>query len=420
MKNDKNILDYLFLCIIINLIPVGLLSVFRISDKLYTITTLIAYIAQSALILWIAKDKIKTTTPKMIAILCVICLLQVITQIINYVNFGGVQIKDFANMIAVITNIYLFFFLCTQYQITREQFLKFMEQMILLGLIACVFNILFNFGSIIKIFNIETAYSVDIKSFFANRNQFGIFLLIMILSNLYIITNKRDKKYKFLQVFFSLNLLLTMSRNAMVGLFIIYGIRFILMLKEKSKNLDKKQVKLLIITTMLWVIVFVLVITTIPEIWKIVDKYIIRSYTITGESGRIKVWKNGIDILKYNPLTGVGRFQAADLNQRMYDSILNQFHSIYVETIVGYGIIGLLALIYFFYYLIKNIKSSSTNQKDKEILLMSIGLFLFISCFESLCRFAIGYVDTITMIYFMVLPFIYSNQRLKKEETKNE
>ena len=39
-QNDKDILNYLFTCIVINIIPIMLLGEFNIPNKIYTILTL--------------------------------------------------------------------------------------------------------------------------------------------------------------------------------------------------------------------------------------------------------------------------------------------------------------------------------------------------------------------------------------------
>ena len=47
MLKKKSILDKLFLCIILNLIPSAMLGVFHISNKIYTILYGIVYIIQT-------------------------------------------------------------------------------------------------------------------------------------------------------------------------------------------------------------------------------------------------------------------------------------------------------------------------------------------------------------------------------------
>ena len=53
-------------------------------------------------------------------------------------------------------------------------------------------------------------------------------------------------------------------------------------------------------------------------------------------------------------------------------------------------------------------------------MLISVVVFLVISCFETTCRLSIGYADTISMIYFIAIPIIYSNIKGQKVEEENK
>ena len=66
MEQNKNILNYLFICIVINIIPTVLLGEFNISNKIYTLLTIGVYVIQTLIMLWYIKDKIKTTSKKMV------------------------------------------------------------------------------------------------------------------------------------------------------------------------------------------------------------------------------------------------------------------------------------------------------------------------------------------------------------------
>ena len=144
--------------------------------------------------------------------------------------------------------------------------------------------------------------------------------------------------------------------------------------------------------------------------------------TSTGDltSGRTKVWANGIEIWQNNPLIGVGRFQAININMTIYNSNLNQFHNIYIETLVSYGIVGLVGLAYIIIREMKEVKNSLIDKISKKLMIISIAVFLVISFFETTCRFAIGYVDTLNMIFYFTIPLIYANIKGEKEEVGNE
>lgn len=420
MEQNKNILNYLFICIVINIIPTVLLGEFNISNKIYTLLTIGVYVIQTLIMLWYIKDKIKTTSKKMVISIIIFFILQVITQIVNIVNFGIIEIKDIANILAVAINIYIFVYIASKFEVTKEQFVDFMKKMILLGVVSCIYNFIVNFETIINIFNIQNSYELNLKSFLANRNQYGIFLIIMLISNLYVMENTRKKVYILLQIVFIISVILTMSRNAIIGMLLIHILYLCFNAKNILQRMSKNQ-KILVLLIVLGILILIsLIIIFVPSIMETIDKLFIRVYTINTETGRIRLWLDGIKMSKNNLITGIGRFKAIELNNTIYNSSLEQFHNIYIETFVTYGIIGLIYLIYFIVKFIKKIKDSAIDKKQKNIMLISVVVFLVISCFETTCRLSIGYADTISMIYFIAIPIIYSNIKGQKVEEENK
>ena len=414
MKN-KNILDYLFFCIIINLIPVILLGVLEIPSKIYTILVLLAYAIQTLTMCFVVKEKIKETSKKTIIILLLFFVVQIIAQLISYFRWNHFEIQDVANIFSVTINLFIYLYLCAKFEITKEDLLSFMKKMVILGLIACIYNIIVNWESIINILNLEYSYSVSISSFFPNRNTYGMFLLIMIISILYILINKRSKGYIALLIVFLINLIWTMSRNAMLGTGIL-AILFILFNGKDILNKMSNKQKIIVITILsISIFIGIILLFTIPEIWNTIIKLFIRTDLSDPTAGRMQVWINGISIFKNNPVIGVGRFQAIHLNNTVYQSSLDQFHNIYIETLVSYGIIGLIGLGYLIVRNIKHVKNSKIDKVTKRLMQSSMIVFLVISFFESTCRFSMGYVDTINMIYFFTIPLIYANYKMKKE-----
>ena len=144
MEQNKNILNYLFICIVINIIPVVLLGEFNIPNKIYTLLTIGVYVIQTLIMLWYIKDKIKTTSKKMVISIIIFFILQVITQVVNIVNFGIIEIKDIANILVVAINIYIFVYIASKFEVTKEQFVDFMKKMIFLGVVSCIYNLIVN------------------------------------------------------------------------------------------------------------------------------------------------------------------------------------------------------------------------------------------------------------------------------------
>ena len=417
MKKN-NILNYLFICIVINLIPIILLGIFEIQNKIYSVLVIIMYMVQTLIMFWAVKPKIKETSKKIIVIFIAFFILQVIVQIFNYIKWSRIEIKDIANIFSCLANIYIFVYLCSKFEITKEEFIDFMKKIVIIGIISCIYNVIANWNDIINIVNIKESYDVSISSFFPNRNQYAIFMLICIIANLYIIANKVSKKYIAIQILFIISIILTMSRNAILGLAILYGVYLCLNFKNINSKLTKKQKIIIVASVILFIIIATILLIKIPDLMKNINKLFIRTYTVNTESGRLALWINGFNIFKDNPILGVGRFTGVNINMNEYNSPLDQFHNIYVETLVSYGIVGLIGLIYLFYIIIKKILNSKLGNAEKKIMLSSIIVFLAISCFETTTRFSIGYADTISMIYFFTIPLICANMNSKEEENE--
>lgn len=417
MKKN-NILNYLFICIVINLIPITLLGIFEIQNKIYSVLVIIMYMIQTLIMFWAVKPKIKETSKKIIVIFIAFFILQVIVQIFNYIKWSRIEIKDIANIFSCLANIYIFVYLCSKFEITKEEFIDFMKKIVIIGIISCIYNVIANWNDIINIVNIKESYDVSISSFFPNRNQYAIFMLICIIANLYIIANKVSKKYIAIQILFIISIILTMSRNAILGLAILYGVYLCLNFKNINSKLTKKQKIIIVASVILFIIIATILLIKIPDLIENINKLFIRTYTVNTESGRLALWINGFNIFKDNPILGVGRFTGVNINMNEYNSPLDQFHNIYVETLVSYGIVGLMGLIYLFYIIIKKILNSKLGNAEKKIMLSSIIVFLAISCFETTTRFSIGYADTISMIYFFTIPLICANMNSKEEENE--
>ena len=412
MKKD-NILNYLFVCIIINMIPIAMLGVLDISEGIYTLLNAITYMLEILIILYAVRNNIKKVPNKKVSLLLLFLLMQITIQIINYFKQYSIQFQDIIHIMAVTVNIFIFI-ICTSYsKVEKENIIKFMKKMVFLGIFACIYNLVINATKMLNISNIVSSYSVSFSSFFPNRNQFGIFLITMILSNLYIKQSNRSAFYKIAEILFIINLALTMSRNSIIGMIFVYIIKFYLDCFV-TKKISKKKV-LIVSLIILIVITAIIIVLNNENYSRLINKLFIRTDTLETGSGRTDVWKNGIDmVVNNNIVLGIGRFNAIELNKTLYNSKLENFHSIYVETFVTYGFVGLIILFALFKYIIKRIKRCSLDLEYKNILLTSFFVFMIISIFETTTRFAIGYADIMNMIYFIVIPIILTTEKTKE------
>ncbi len=131
--------------------------------------------------------------------------------------------------------------------------------------------------------------------------------------------------------------------------------------------------------------------------------------TDTGTSGRSAIWEVGFQILDHTSwLFGIGYLTSTTLITNM--GFPHQFHSFYIETLVGGGIADLILHFIIFIFVLSKINIILRKDKVTGILfLSSYFALLFYVFFESASFFSIGYVDSIFRIFFITIPLMYSN-----------
>ena len=85
MKQNKNILNYLFICIVINMIPTIMLGTFNVPVKVYTMANGIAYFVELMLMIYSIRKNIMHISNKKIINLLIICFFVFFLQ--SYVFF---------------------------------------------------------------------------------------------------------------------------------------------------------------------------------------------------------------------------------------------------------------------------------------------------------------------------------------------
>lgn len=246
IKNKNNFPIILFFIILINYIPLILPNM--ISKSSYgvgTIPMVLCFGIEIILLIIFFYKKIEITEEikKNVIILSVISLILFIVQIKNYI-LKEYQIMDFANIICQFIDILLLFICVINFKINEEKISIFMKAIMYMGVCACFVNMILYFKEILQMFGIiKGGYIADMKSFFANRNQFAFFLYVAMIANIYVLFNENILKNKCILGLFILNLIFTMSRTgiSVAGIFIF--IYFLTIDKISKEN----KIKLLTI-----------------------------------------------------------------------------------------------------------------------------------------------------------------------------
>lgn len=406
----------LFICLIISLIPTVLYKRL-ITGTVYTAFNALAFGLQVLLGCYIVKKNnidVKGFLKKYKAYVIIAILILFFSQLINIFKGMQIQINDIVNIFSVIINVILFICLIPKTKLTEEGFINFMKLILGLAMVSCVYNVFVLIEHIPTFLKGINSYNINLDSFLQNRNQYGLFLVVAIMANIFLLDNNNIKKYKITLAILLVSLALTLSRTAMIAVVVALIVKYII--NDKTKNWLKNNYKKCIIGIVIAIIGLAILSLICPSILNFIDDLFIRSETITSGSGRVNIWINGIDIVtSENLLSGTGRFQALDLLSERIPKSFTHFHNVLIETYAMAGIIGVIAYIYLIYKIFITVKNSNMQSRYKKTYLGVFFAFLVVSTLESVTRFSIGYVDTIAILFYMVIPLMFSKSCTKQE-----
>lgn len=123
--------------------------------------------------------------------------------------------------------------------------------MIDLAIIACIYNIVSNLSILTSGFaGVSSSYEIKLCSFFVNRNQFGMFLVVSIFLFEFAFSTNRSWYKKIVLVLLLTNLLLTFSRGSMISVMFFYIVRYTY--NHNILQNIKQYLKIMIIMTWLF------------------------------------------------------------------------------------------------------------------------------------------------------------------------
>ncbi|MBR3614684.1 MAG: O-antigen ligase family protein [Clostridia bacterium] len=406
LKDKNNLPIILFFIILINYIPLILPNMIsKESHGVGTIPMVICFGIECLLlaIFLYKKVEINKDIKKHVIILSIISLILFIIQIKNVI-LNDYKIMDFANIICQFINV-LFLFICLiNLKVDDEKIILFMKAIMYMAVLACINNMILYFGEILQMFGLRKGgYPADMKSFFANRNQFAFFLYVAIIAGIYTILKEDKIVYKVMLGLFVINLFFTMSRTGIL----VAGIFVFVYLLTFEKISKKNKTKILTIVGISGIIGLIIINIINPNL---INRFV-RFDRIKDLSGRTDIWSRGINVIFENPINflfGVGRFKGTDVLQYEKKSF-SQFHNIYIDSLVTGGVMELILVVYIYGFVIKRIFKSNMDKKYKNLYLSMFVTYAIYICLESFGRFSIGCSDTLCLIFFVSIPLLHAN-----------
>ncbi|HQO10752.1 MAG TPA: O-antigen ligase family protein [Clostridiales bacterium] len=398
----------LFWSIIIGLLPIVLVSVALPSlfeTFLYQILVGSMFGVQVLVItIYFISATEKKIDWRYVAFGLIFSLFQLITilrsSIVSSINFF-----DIINVISRFLSVFLLLCIPAGLKISKDAFNRFMLSIVILSVIACFYNFIVNFSDIMKILTFNNPFTLNFSSFYFNRNTFGQLLFISIIACTFLWVQKNSRFLLFAYVFFFINLIITLSRTATASALIFLCVLMFVFLKKKIKPSH-------IVLAVSFTAVIVIALTNKKIIFFIVGM-LIRSDV--GMSDRDNLWLTGFEILNQNSwLLGIGYLSGVNIIKELGFN-LKEFHSFYVETLIGGGLADLIMHFGLFGYTLNRIIHIRSFDKDPSSVYFSayIALFVYMT-FESASFFTMGYVGTLFTAFFITMPVLYSNRALEK------
>ena len=172
-----------------------------------------------------------------------------------------VQVSSVTRMIntaIIIAMLFLFFsFPYTWKGNGIDSFKWFLISFIILMIYAVIFNIIKNPTAVFGVLRNNSVYSNMMSSFFDNKQTFGMFLLLAVISSAFLMTITGKKRYAFVMIGFLLNLFICLSRTALLAGLVFLIMSAVLMI---GKNTGYAK---FILTTAVAIIIVVLSMTTL-------------------------------------------------------------------------------------------------------------------------------------------------------------
>ncbi len=221
------------------------------------------------------------------------------------------------------------------------------------AIVLIIFQFLLLYFKSINLFGVTiTGYYVDtntgkiMTSIFTNPNSFGMFLCISIYSNLLLILIKKTKiKLNLgLILLYFIVLIFTQSRSSILSVGIVFLLFAFNFKKELLKQLNAKAVFIIFLLSGLF-IGMVLVKDISIHSFELDQIGFIKKFQY-GMRGRDSKWEIALDIIKQNPLFGIGNISNLD---RTYHSLLYAYdtHNGYLNLAIRGGIPLLILYILF-------------------------------------------------------------------------
>lgn len=326
-------------------------------------------------------------------------LIQTMTLLAASTTPTGTNALDILSALAKVLGVFLFCGLASGTCVSAGAWLTFLRLMLGLTFVAIAYNFFVHVSELPNISGAQSSYQFDFASFFANRNQFGLFLFISLFAHVLYIQSTKLRAWNailFLTQFASL--LLTMSRGSIAA-----TLTFLCVLAASNWKRLPAQVALTIAG----------VLGAVVTVWKPASarlpyQFLVRSDV--GLAGRDQLWRFGIEVWQStNLLLGAGSFRGLSMAQQAGMG-QEEFHSFFVELLVSGGLFELILVMGIFAYAMRRLKHAGrTGQSIANTYGAALVGLTLLGLVESIGFFTIGFVGSLFTVMFLTWPLMLSS-----------
>lgn len=314
--------------------------------------------------------------------------------------------QDYLNLMAKFLSITLLFSVMKTISVSWSDIKNFSKFMVWLSVVACVFNIIANRSSFNSSLFQMSAYQISFRSFFLNRNQFGMFLVVSLFFVELFFEKNNWLKYGIITLILA-NLFLTLSRGSMIS-----ALLFLFLDYAFYRRLNPQK----IIVPSIFIGIALLWLFQQDGFSAFFQNSVIRSEQ--GNTGRFSIWGHGFNVLtKTNFLNGCGFYSGVDLAHNAGMGV-DQFHSLYIDSLVDGGILYLIIVLGLYFDVYKQCRKKILDKRILSAYRAFAIAVLVMASNESVSFFSVGWVDTLFTISCFSFPLLLSNIDWKSQMTK--
>jgi len=292
---------------------------------------------------------------------------------------GSIMTYDLVEFIKTIKNYTIsFMFILMVISLNSSEYKTILKKYINFCSIFFIFEFFlgyFNFTSIYNMLFIQPYADIRHMGNFLSPNSYGIIIAFIMIGNLYLYVQQKQKVNMLFLIGLSLPMLTTVSRSAVIILLI--GVIIFIFIKFRIGT------KIIIILTTFISLLYILSDKFVMWLYKYYSSYYARRFILYLESGnlygdRSNEYKTIFKLYKTSWFTGLG-FGNITGNNELYQgmsSMHNEYYRFFIEGGIIGGLLFLVIVIILLYSIIKLYKIKNVDKNTKALFITYTIMFL--------------------------------------------